>query len=182
MHEGDAFIHNDARYGGIHNTDQSCIMPVYWKGELVCWVCSTIHEGENGACEPGGMPAAAESTDDEGIKMSPFKVVENFPIIRVRMTFLQNSVRDPKLQLEDMKVKLHAVMRLRERVLTLLDQYGREALIATLRKNLEDVEIEVRRRIAELPDGARHGCSPSWRLHPARKRDAEADHGGDRQG
>src|SRR5581483_5517883 len=151
--DGDGFIHNDARYGGIHNTDQSMMMPLYYKGELVCWLSSTIHEGENGACEPGGMPAAAESKYDEGIKMSPFKVVENFQIKRDLLTFLQNSVRDPKLQLEDMKVKLHAVIRLRERIVAILDQYGREALVGTLRSHLEDVETEMRRRIRELPDG-----------------------------
>jgi N-methylhydantoinase B/oxoprolinase/acetone carboxylase alpha subunit len=153
VRDGDGFIHNDARYGGIHNTDQSMMMPLFYKGELVCWLSSTIHEGENGACEPGGMPAAAESKYDEGIKMSPFKVVENGRLKRDLVTFLQNSVRDPKLQLEDMKVKLHAVLRLRERVISILDQFGREALIGTLRTHLEDVEAEVRRRISELPDG-----------------------------
>ncbi len=151
--DGDGFIHNDARYGGIHNTDQSMMMPLYYKGELVCWLSSTIHEGENGSCEPGGMPAAAESKYDEGIKMPPFKIVENFQIKRDLLTFLQNSVRDPKLQLEDMKVKLHAVMRLRERIIAILGQFGRDALMGTLRSHLEDVEAEVRRRVAELPDG-----------------------------
>lgn len=153
VRDGDGFIHNDARYGGIHNTDQSMMMPLFYKGELICWLSSTIHEGENGACEPGGMPAAAESKYDEGLKMSPFKVVENFQIKRDLLTFLQNSVRDPKLQLEDMKVKLHAVMRLRERIVAILDQFGRDVLVATLRTHLEDVEVEMRRRIRELPDG-----------------------------
>lgn len=151
--DGDGFIHNDARYGGIHNTDQSMMMPLFYKGELVCWLSSTIHEGENGACEPGGMPAAAESKYDEGLKMSPFKVVENLQIKRDLLTFLQNSVRDPKLQLEDMKVKLHAVIRLRDRIVAILDQFGRDALVGTLRHHLEDVENEMRRRIRELPDG-----------------------------
>jgi acetone carboxylase, alpha subunit len=153
IRDGDGFIHNDARYGGIHNTDQSMMMPLYYKGELVCWLSATIHEGENGACEPGGMPAAAESKYDEGIKMSPFKVVENFQLKRDLVTFLQNSVRDPKLQLEDMKVKLHAVMRLRERIIAILDQFGRDALMGTLRLHLEDTEAEMRRRIREMPDG-----------------------------
>jgi acetone carboxylase, alpha subunit len=153
VRDGDGFIHNDARYGGIHNTDQSMMMPLFYKGELVCWLSSTIHEGENGSCEPGGMPAAAESKYDEGLKMPPFKVVENFQIKRDLLTFLQNSVRDPKLQLEDMKVKLHAVMRLRERIIAILDQFGRDALVGTLRIHLEDVETEMRRRIRELPDG-----------------------------
>jgi len=153
VRDGDGFIHNDARYGGVHNTDQSMMMPLYWKGELICWLSSTIHEGENGACEPGGMPAAAESKYDEGIKMSPFKVVENFQLKRDLVTFLQNSVRDPKLQLEDMKVKLHAVMRLRERIVAILEQFGKEALMGTLRVHLEDTEAEMRRRIREMPDG-----------------------------
>ncbi len=151
--DGDGFIHNDARYGGIHNTDQSMMMPLFYKGELVCWLSSTIHEGENGACEPGGLPAAAESKYDEGIKMSPFKVVENFQLKRDLVTFLQNSVRDPKLQLEDMKVKLHAVIRLRDRITAILDQFGKDLLIGTLRSHLEDVESEMRRRIREMPDG-----------------------------
>lgn len=153
VREGDGFIHNDARYGGIHNTDQSMMMPLFYKGELICWVSSTVHEGENGACEPGGLPAAAESKYDEGIKMSPFKVVENFQLKRDLVTFLQNSVRDPKLQLEDMKVKLHAAMRLRERMTAIIDQFGKEAFVATLRLHLEDTEAELRRRIRELPDG-----------------------------
>lgn len=86
--------------------------------------------------------------------MPPFKIVKNFELKRDLVTFLQNSVRDPRLQLEDMKVKLHAVLRLRERIIALLDQYGRDALVGTLRTHLEDVETEMRRRIRELPDGS----------------------------
>ena len=153
VRDGDGFIHNDARYGGIHNTDQSMMMPIFHEGELICWLACTIHEGENGATEPGGLPAAAESRYDEGLKMSPFKVVENFKLKRDLVTFLQNSVRDPKLQLEDMKVKLHVVMRMRERILAIVQEFGRDPLAAMMRKSLEDVETEVRRRIRELPDG-----------------------------
>ena len=91
-------MHNDARYGNIHNTDQSLIIPVFHNGELICFTGAIVHEGENGACEPGGMPSAAESPFDEGLKMSPFKVGENYTFRRDIMTFLQNSVREPKLQ------------------------------------------------------------------------------------
>ena len=76
VHDGDAFIHNDARYGNIHNTDQSMILPVFYEGELIAWVATIIHEGENGAKEPGGMPSSSESAYDDGIRMSPFKIVE----------------------------------------------------------------------------------------------------------
>jgi N-methylhydantoinase B/oxoprolinase/acetone carboxylase alpha subunit len=153
VREGDAFIHNDARYGQIHNTDQSLVMPYFHDGELVCWISTTIHEGENGATEPGGMPATAESRFDEGLKMPPFKIVENWQIRRDLLTFLQNSVRDPKLQGEDVKVKLHALMRMRDRMDAVVAEFGKDYLLATLRKTMEDTAAETRRRIRELPDG-----------------------------
>ncbi len=160
LKDGDGFVHNDPRYGGVHATDQSMMMPVFHEGELVCWVSSTIHEGENGACEPGGMPARAESKFDEGLKMSPLRIVENYEIKRDVLTFLQNSVRDPKLQYEDVKVKMFAVMRTMDRVRSIIKEYGVDALIAFLRRNLEDTEAEVRRRFAEMPDGIVR--FPSW--------------------
>src|SRR6185437_11700028 len=153
VHDGDAFIHNDARYGNIHNTDQSMILPVFYEGELIAWVATIIHEGENGAKEPGGMPSSSESAYDDGIRMSPFKIVEKGEIRRDLLTFLQNSVREPKLQYQDLKVKLYSALRIKERLLALVDEVGRDAFVVSLRKSLEDVEAEARRRIRELPDG-----------------------------
>jgi acetone carboxylase, alpha subunit len=153
VRDGDGFIHNDARYGNIHNTDQSMILPVFHAGELIAWVATIIHEGENGAKEPGGMPSSSESAYDDGIRMSPFKIVEGGRIRRDLLTFLQNSVREPKLQYQDLKVKLYSAVRIKERLLALVDEVGRDVFIASLRKSLEDVEAEARRRIRELPDG-----------------------------
>lgn len=153
IRDGDGFIHNDARFGNIHNTDQSTIMPFFHEGKLLCWICATIHEGENGSCEPGGMPAAAESKFDEGLKMCPFRIIENNTIKKDIVNFLQNSVRDPKLQLEDIKVKLHAALRVRQRIESIIDEFGPDAFVAVLRANLEDTAAEVRRRIEEMPEG-----------------------------
>ena len=152
VREGDGFIHNDSRYGNIHNTDQSMILPLFHEGRIVCWVACTVHEGENGAIEPGGMPSMAESPSDEGLKMCPFRVVENYQIKRDILTFLQNSVREPKLQYEDMKVKLFACLRIKQRIEETLRTDGPESLISTLRLSMENVRAEVKRRISEWPD------------------------------
>jgi len=151
--DGDVFMHNDARYGNIHNTDQSLIIPVFHNGELICFTGAVVHEGENGAIEPGGMPSKAESPFDEGLKMSPIKVGENYTFRRDIMTFLQNSVREPKLQLEGMKSKLFAAMRMKSRVDEAIAEYGVEAVVATLRKTLTDTAAEVRHRLTTWPDG-----------------------------
>jgi N-methylhydantoinase B/oxoprolinase/acetone carboxylase alpha subunit len=153
LKEGDVFMHNDARYGNIHNTDQSLVIPVFHQGELICFTGAIVHEGENGAIEPGGMPSAAESPYDEGLKMSPLLVGENYEFRRDIMTFLQNSVREPKLQLEGMKAKLFAAIRMKARVDAAIEEYGVDAIVATLRKTLTDTELEVRRKLRSWPNG-----------------------------
>lgn len=150
---GDAFIHNDARYGNIHNTDQSIILPIFHEGELIAWVGAVVHEGENGAVEPGGMPSAAESVYMEGLKMSPFKIAENYTLKKDLVTYLQNSVREPKLQLEDLKSKLYTTMRVKQRIEETIAEYGLDAFIATMRKTLEDTKEEAKRRLKAWPDG-----------------------------
>ncbi|MEZ5150063.1 hydantoinase B/oxoprolinase family protein [Rhodococcus zopfii] len=153
INPGDGFIHNDARFGNVHNTDQSMIMPIIRDDRIIAWVAATIHEGENGACEPGGMPSGSETPFDDGLRMSPFKIVERGELRRDLLTFLQHSVRDPKLQLADLKVKIGAVQRIQERIDAIIDEVGVETFVAALRITVEDVEAEVRRRIRELPDG-----------------------------
>ena len=150
---GDGFIHNDARYGNIHNTDQSLILPIFYEGQLIGWAGATVHEGENGAIEPGGMPSLAESVYEEGLKMSPFKIAENYELKKDLVTFLQNSVREPKLQYEDLKVKLFVCRRLEERVHSAIAEFGLPAVVASLRRGLEDVKSEVTRRVSAWPDG-----------------------------
>jgi len=153
INEGDGFFHNDSRFGMVHNTDQSMLVPVIRGGTIIAWVGATIHEGENGACEPGGMPSGSESPFDDGLRASPIKIVERGHLRRDLLTFLQHSTRDPKLMLADIKVKMGAVRRIMDTVDRLIDEVGQETFVASLRVTVEDVETEVRRRIGELPDG-----------------------------
>jgi acetone carboxylase alpha subunit len=153
INPGDGFFHNDSRFGMVHNTDQSMLVPVMRGGQIIAWVGATIHEGENGACEPGGMPSGSESPFDDGLRASPIKIVEGGKLRRDLLTFLQHSTRDPKLMLADIKVKMGAVRRVIDTVDRLIEDVGEEAFIATLRSTVENVETEVRRRISELPDG-----------------------------
>ncbi|CAN5277316.1 hydantoinase B/oxoprolinase family protein [soil metagenome] len=153
INEGDGFFHNDSRFGMVHNTDQSMLVPVIRGGIIIAWVGATIHEGENGACEPGGMPSGSETPFDDGLRASPIKIVEKGHLRRDLLTFLQHSTRDPKLMLADIKVKMGAVKRIMDTVDRLIDEVGQETFVASLRITVEDVETEVRRRIGELPDG-----------------------------
>jgi len=151
---GDVFMSTDPKFGNIHLPDQNMIIPIFNdKNELAAWVVVVVHEGENGAIEPGGMPSAAESTYVEGVRMPPVKVGENYRLRRDIVTWLQNSVRDPMLQIQDMKIRLSTCLKVKERIEETAKEYSWDAVSSTLRWTLEDTEVEVRRRLREWPDG-----------------------------
>ena len=153
VNPGDVFYHNDARYGGVHNADQTLWIPIFSGEKLIAWAGATIHEGENGATEPGGLSASALSVYDEGLKISPIKIAENYRFRRDLVNLFQNNVRDPLMQLIDMRAKLSACMRIESKVLEIVEEKSDLLMVAMLRRALEDTEAEVRRRFSEFPDG-----------------------------
>jgi acetone carboxylase, alpha subunit len=150
---GDIYYHNDAHYGGVHNADQTLLLPVFHEGRLLCWAGATIHEGENGANEPGGLSPSAKSPYEEGLRISPMKIGDNYRFRRDVVNLFQNHMRDPLLQLMDMRSKLAAAKRIEERVLQVVREQSDDLVVATLRNQLERTEAEVRRRLSEFPDG-----------------------------
>ena len=150
--EGDAFIQNDARYGGIHSPDMGMFMPIYHKGERICWVACSYHQGENGAREPGGMGPGIESPWDEGFRGSPMRLVENRMLKRDLVTMIQNTSREPQFLLSDFKSRLSACLRLEKRIHEAIESFGVDAVVAFLRRNIEDVAEESSRRLKEIPD------------------------------
>ncbi len=152
--EGDVFYHNDANYGGMHNPDHTLLLPLFWEGEQIAWVGAVIHEGENGAAtDPGGLAPRATSPYQEGLRISPMKVGENYTLRRDTVNLFQNHVRDPLLWLVDMRSKLAACHKVVGRLLEMMTEQSPELLVATLRSMLENTEAEVRRRFAAWPDG-----------------------------
>jgi acetophenone carboxylase len=153
VREGDVFFCNEAIYGGLHNPDQIVFMPVFWEGELLCWVSSAGHEPETGATEPGGQPADARDRYAEGLKVPPVRIGQGFKLHRDIMEFLQNMVRYPEMIATDTAAKLAACLRLRARLLEILERRGPEFVVGLLRKVIDDSTTAARERISKLPDG-----------------------------
>jgi N-methylhydantoinase B/oxoprolinase/acetone carboxylase alpha subunit len=153
LRPGDAWIFNDPFYGGLHSPDQAVFMPVFYRDRHVAWVSVGMHEGENGAKEPGGMGAGMESPYDEGIKLPPVRFAENYRIRPDFQNALQNQTRDPRLMGSDLKAKLVAAVMVEKRLMDLCRQYDESQVVAALRQSIEYVASEVRRRVRELPDG-----------------------------
>jgi N-methylhydantoinase B/oxoprolinase/acetone carboxylase alpha subunit len=153
IRDGDVFFCNEAIYGGLHNPDQIVYLPVFWRGELVAWVMSGGHEPETGAIEPGGQPAGATDRFAEGLKVPPLKIGEDFKLKRDILDFFENMVRFPEMITTDTAAKLAACLRLRARLLEMIEAKEKEFVIGLLRKIIQDSAAAAKERVRRLPDG-----------------------------
>jgi N-methylhydantoinase B/oxoprolinase/acetone carboxylase alpha subunit len=154
IREGDIFYANEALYGGVHNPDQAAIMPIFYEGELIAWAASAVHQPETGAIEPGGMPVKARSRSDEGMKLPPIKIGENYQIRNDMLDMMANMVsRAPRMQIVDTKARVAACDRLRVRIQELVAKKGVDLVIGVMHKMLIVAEEGTRKRIASWEDG-----------------------------
>ena len=153
LKDGDVFFCNEAIYGGLHNPDQIVYLPVFYHGELVAWVMSGGHEPETGAIEPGGQPAGALDRYAEGLKVPPLKIGEDFRLKRDILDLFENMVRYPEMITTDTSAKLAACLRLRARLLEIIETKEKDFTVGLLRKIIHDSAIAAKERVRRLPDG-----------------------------
>jgi len=152
--DGDIFYASDPLYGGIHNCDQILVMPVFNDDELIGWTNAAVHEPETGATVPGGAPFNAKTRHDEGMLLSPIKIGENFRFREDLVEMCVNLIsRAPRMQAVDMKARLSAADRLRERVVSLAQEKGNDFVKGLFRRIVIEAEEGTRRRIREWNDG-----------------------------
>ncbi|MFH0814423.1 MAG: hydantoinase B/oxoprolinase family protein [Pseudomonadota bacterium] len=154
INDGDIWFTNDALYGGIHNPDQVCVMPIFYKDELIGWAGAANHTTETGAIEPGGMPITATSRFAEGMNFPPIKIGENF---RIKNDFLELlsafAIRAPQMVIIDLKARASAADRVRKRIVEMAEDKGGDYVKGLLRKMLMAAENGARKRIRSFPDG-----------------------------
>ncbi len=154
LREGDVFYCNEAIYGGIHNPDQFAIMPIFHEGEICGWTVVGAHQSETGGKEPGGEVTTAVTRHDEGMKLTPIKIGENYLIKADLLKMMENFIsRAPRMQVTDVKARVAACDRIRIRMQQLLKSKGRRFVTGLFRKMIKESEDGVRKRIKDWNDG-----------------------------
>ena len=151
--EGDSFFFNDPFYCGVHPPDMGLVVPVFYKGKLICFTGAVVHTGENGSTEPGGVSVTAKSRYDEGLKLPPLKIGENYTLREDIMNLFAHHVRDPRTLILDTKARLAACRIAQRRILDLVEKKGVDFFVGGLRKIMVDTAAAARKKVAELPDG-----------------------------
>lgn len=153
IRDGDMFLANDPWVGAAHQMDVMLLCPVFWKGELFCWVTNCLHQYDIGGITPGSFCPSARDAFDEGILIPPVKIVEGNEIRRdIEEVYLRSS-RKPSAVALDFRAQLAGNLTARDRVLALIGRYGAETVKGVMKKILTDGEAAFLKKLALLPDG-----------------------------
>ena len=153
IREGDMFLANDPWVGAAHQQDVMLICPVFWKGELFCWVTNCLHQYDIGGITPSSFCGTAESAFEEGICIPPVKIVEGNQIRRDIEELYLRSSRKPETVALDFRAQLAGDITARDRILSLIRRYGPEVVKGVMKKIIDNGEAAFLAKLRRLPDG-----------------------------
>jgi N-methylhydantoinase B len=153
IRDGDMFLANDPWVGAAHQQDVMLICPVFWKGELFCWVTNCLHQYDLGGITPSSFCGSAKNAFEEGICIPPVKIVEDNTIRRDIEELYLRSSRKPEAVALDFRAQLAGNITARDRVLALIRRYGPEVVKGVMKKIIDNAEVAFLSKLERLPDG-----------------------------
>ena len=153
IRDGDMFLANDPWVGAAHQQDVMLICPVFWQGELFCWVTNCLHQYDIGGITPSSFCGAAEDAFEEGICIPPVKIVEGNEIRRDIEELYLRASRKPEAVALDFRAQLAGDITARDRVLALIKRYGSEVVKGVMKRILDNAERAFLDKLKRIPDG-----------------------------
>ncbi|MGH2705470.1 MAG: hydantoinase B/oxoprolinase family protein [Actinomycetota bacterium] len=153
LEEADAVLVNDPFAGGTHLNDLTLVSPVFLGERLLGYVANRAHHADVGGKTPGSMPGDSTEIFQEGIRIPPVLAWRaGCPDQAVLDVLVANS-RTPGERLGDLQAQAGANVAGAERLRTLAERMGPDALAAAMTALLDYTERAVRAGISDLPNG-----------------------------
>lgn len=154
IEEGDMFLCNDPWVGGgLHQNDTTVFQPIFHDGKLFGWTSAVCHEPDLGGTVIGSAPIGNVDVFSESVPTPPIKIM--------RKGELQNDIVDawvrrsrvPMVVGLDLRAKVGANTIGRERLKSVIEEYGPDVVKAVMKKMMNDAEYRLRDKLRKLPDG-----------------------------
>ena len=149
--DGDAIITNDPWIASGHLIDISIAAPVFHRGQIIGYALCIVHH-----LDMGGRMSTLESKDvfEEGLKIPVLKLCEAGRLNRTIFDFITANIRVPDKVLGDVRAQIVANNVCARRLQVMLNEYGLDGLEDLAEEIIGRTDRSLRRRIAELPQGA----------------------------
>ena len=154
LRPGDVIMHNDPYSGASHGPDVGFIVPVFYKDELVAFSATTAHHLDIGALTPGscGIVDAIDAYA-EGLQFKAIRVYSEGNKVEPVWHILRDNIRVSDLVVGDMEAQIAAARIGGERLVELIDRYGKSIFQAACEAVMNHSERLMRQAIGALPDG-----------------------------
>ncbi len=149
---GDQLILNDPFLGGTHLPDVTLVTPIFSADVLMGFVANRAHYADIGAARPGSMPLA-ERLQDEGVLISPQKVIEAGVPVDAVVERLVRATRNARDTLGDLNAQLACNRLGVERTQALLARMGLEDFVHASAALNDYGERLMQALLMELPAG-----------------------------
>jgi N-methylhydantoinase B len=158
LNPGDVILVNDPYHGySCHLPDWGFYRPIFYKDELLFFTFCRAHQMDTGGSYPGGYFPNAYDVHAEGLLIPGIKVLERDKEREDVMELILNNVRWPQGTRIDNYAQIAATRVCEQRIVALLDKYGRETVLACLEEMMERTEKAVRAAIEKIPEGTYYG-------------------------
>jgi len=156
---GDVFLTNDPYHGGhcCHLPDWAFFRPIFYQGELLFFTMARAHQQDTGGSYPGGYFPNGFDIHAEGVIIPPTKVIKAGRVRTDVLELVWNNVRFPKGVQIDNYAMLAACKRSDDRIVALLEKYGKGTVLDCIQQMIDRTERAVREEIRKIPDGTYYG-------------------------
>lgn len=137
LRRGDVMIANHPYLGGTHTPDLQLFAPIYADGELLAYAGSIAHHIDVGGANAGTESAGNTDILQEGLLFPAVLLHERGRRCTPLYELIEANVRDPHATLGDLDAQLAALRRGEQRILELVDRYGRAVVTGAIDHLLE---------------------------------------------
>jgi N-methylhydantoinase B len=146
---GDIYVTNDSYLTGSHLNHVTLTLPIFHKGELVGFSCCMAHWLDIGGVL-GGMTTDIYS---EGLQIPILKLHDRGKVNETLVEIIRQNVRLPPRAMGDLRAQVTAVKTGERRFLQLIERYGRDAVLVSIKAIMDHGETMARARTRTIPDG-----------------------------
>lgn len=152
VHEGDVFLHNDTFTGGNQNSDWKVVKPVFHEGELVAWTAIIGHQADVGGAVPGSYNPHATDLWQEGLRITPLKIIEKGKKRKDVWDLVFGNVRLPVVA-DDITAMIGGCTVGEKEFLDLVNHYNVDTINEAVVEIFKSTEKIAKKIIKSIPNG-----------------------------
>jgi N-methylhydantoinase B len=154
---GDVYLLNDPYHGNNHLPDLTVFVPVFSGERFVFWAVNRSHQSDIGGATHGGYNPGATEIWQEGLRITPLKLVEEGRTREDVLEMIATNVRHPRDFRGDLAAMIGSAHVGERRMRALIGDYGEALALAAVEGVLDGAERQARACIGSWKNGVYHG-------------------------